>query len=536
MTTNISRRMQKADASVIFTEGLITHTDEGFTQLTGYSREETINRPIMDFLRNDLRASVPDIDLNNPEGSRVCFIFTRLLKPLEVKITIKSMQRPGEYIAQFRRMPPGIHAGSVFAAARLMDENAALACFALEPAIFLISANRAYLNIMNIRDLGDVAGTIAGRAFPSWHEGVFDKMLKIKACKQNEAPGYIDCVACGADGESESRHVRCKFLPILERGKTKYIIEALTVRDQAGLDRVVDGDGRNEALRVRTEGELAENYEVLLREERSARETLARDIEAKNEFIAFISHEFKTPLAIINSAVQAIEYLCRDELTEQFKGFLKKIKQNSFRQLRLVNNLLDMTRLNAGRFKVTRKNLDIVHLAREITESVRLYAQQKKITLEFDTEIPSMMIGIDEEKFERIMLNLLSNAIKYTPENRRVGVKVSEKESGKYVSVAVTDEGVGIPREKQHLLFERFGQVENTLTRQAGGTGIGLSLVKKMVSVLGGTICVESESGKGSTFEVTLPVMPADDEPHNRNYEIFADGRLAQAIEIEFSD
>lgn len=302
------------------------------------------------------------------------------------------------------------------------------------------------------------------------------------------------------------------------------VMGVLSLRD------VTDGFNREQAQK--------ETYEKLLKAERTDKEALSKEIEMKNEFISYITHEFKTPLAVINSAVQAIEYLCKDELSNQFKSFLSKIKQSSFRQLRLVNNLLDITRLNAGHNKAIKRNMDIVLLAREITESVRLYAEQKNIELVFCSEMVSKIIGIDEEKFERVMLNLLSNAIKFTPGGKKVMVVISDKteSSEKYVSVKVRDEGVGIPKEKHQVVFELFGQVENSLTRQSEGTGIGLSLVKKMVAVLGGTISLESEVGKGSAFEVLLPDMPAEEDPAHNNYEKFTDSRLIQATAIEFSD
>lgn len=264
------------------------------------------------------------------------------------------------------------------------------------------------------------------------------------------------------------------------------------------------------------------------------KEALERLLKMKDEFLSLISHEFKTPLTVINSAIQAMELICKNELTDKSRSFLSKIKQNSFRQLRLVNNLLDITRANAGRIKIHNRNLDIVMAARAITESVRLYADQKGVNLAFYSTLSKKTIGIDDEKFERILLNLLSNAIKFTPKGKSISVRVSQK--ARMVCLEVADEGVGIPKDKQGLIFERFGQVDSSLTRQAEGTGIGLSLVKLLVNALGGKISVNSKVGKGTTFTVLLPSEKIKETNIEKTIEEITDNRLVQMVAVEFSD
>ena len=261
---------------------------------------------------------------------------------------------------------------------------------------------------------------------------------------------------------------------------------------------------------------------------------LEHSLYLKDEFLSLISHEFKTPLTVINSAIQAMELLCRDELSEKAKGFINKIRQNSYRQIRLVNNLLDITCINAGHLKVHRKNSDIVFLTRAITESVHLYAGQKNLSLRFKAEPEQKIISLDEEKYERILLNLLSNAIKFSPRGKTVSVTVHLAEGR--VLVDVSDEGIGIPEDKLDMIFERFGQVDSSLSRQAEGTGIGLSLVKLFVEALNGFIHVKSRVGAGSTFTISLPdktIVEGNIEPVLKD---FTDNRIVQATVIEFSD
>jgi signal transduction histidine kinase len=266
---------------------------------------------------------------------------------------------------------------------------------------------------------------------------------------------------------------------------------------------------------------------------------LEASIKMKDEFLSTISHEFRTPLTVINSAIQAIEHFCGAEMSDRLKGYLDKIKQNSFRQLRLVNNLLDITRANAGHIKINRRNADIVCLTKSIVESVQVYSAQKGIKISVLSSLEQLVTGIDEEKYERILLNLLSNAIKFTPTGKSIVVKLSTGINN--IIIEVIDEGVGIPEDKMDLIFERFGQVDSSLTRQAEGTGIGLSLVKLFAEALGGCITVKSKVGEGSTFCLLLPNTTVEREQDGDAADAvclkeIADNRTVQSTTIEFSD
>jgi signal transduction histidine kinase len=195
-------------------------------------------------------------------------------------------------------------------------------------------------------------------------------------------------------------------------------------------------------------------------------------------------------------------------------------------------------RINAGQLKLKKRNIDIVFLARAITESVAIYAQQKGVEIVFATKLMQRVIGIDDEKFERILLNLLSNAIKYTPSGEKIVVELSAKLNKKkrMICIKVKDQGVGIPKEKQSLIFERFGQVDSTLTRQAEGSGIGLYLVKLMMDALGGEILVESEIGKGSVFTLMIPSKKVKKNINEREMQHISDSRIVQSIATEFAD
>lgn len=277
-----------------------------------------------------------------------------------------------------------------------------------------------------------------------------------------------------------------------------------------------------------TEKKLAEKklHDAERREMRLLQET----IQMKDDFLTIITHEFKTPIAIINAAVQTMEIVCKEDITPKIKSYLCKIKQNSLRQQRLVDNLLDITRLKAGRMKVNFNNVEIVSLTKKIVESVKLYSDQKSLRLTFHSTCDQVMVSMDIEKYERILLNLLSNAIKFTPPNKSINVILYKQ--GSHLKIDIQDRGIGIPEDKKVIIFERFGQADTSFTRQAEGTGIGLSLVKLLVESLGGKIQVVSQEGYGSTFSILFPILQDESlDSHKIN-----GNKIVQATTLEFSD
>ncbi|OOM78731.1 ATP-binding protein [Clostridium sp. BL-8] len=301
------------------------------------------------------------------------------------------------------------------------------------------------------------------------------------------------------------------------------------------LTMVVDAIERELLLRKQNR-QISKQQELLYKSEKRQRELLEKDLVMKDDFITLITHEFKTPINVIYSAIQLIEYIYSNEISKPVAKLIKSIKRNTFRQLRLVNNLLDITKFNSNQFKLNMKNIDIIFLTKSITDSIKIYANQKKINLSFKSNVNSINTIIDDEKYERIILNLLSNAIKFTPEGGSITVEVKEIRKDKKLTVAVSDTGIGIPKEKHKMIFERFGQVENNLSRQAEGSGIGLALVKLLVIILEGKIELDSELDIGSTFTITLPINEKKiNEEENKMLQA-SDNRLVNAINVEFSD
>ncbi len=282
--------------------------------------------------------------------------------------------------------------------------------------------------------------------------------------------------------------------------------------------------------------------EKLLSVEREKYDALKASMKLKDEFLYLITHEFKTPLSVISSALQTMDLVCKNKMPEKADKYIITIKQNINRQIRLVNNLLDITRINSGNIKLNNGIYDIVFLTKSIVQSIQPIANQKGVLVNFSTMVDRKEISIDEEKFERILLNLLSNALKFTPSNKSINVKLNiEKYRNKNMAcISVQDEGIGIPKDKQSYIFERFGQVNTSLSRQAEGTGIGLHLVNLFVNIMNGEITLDSEEGKGSTFTVKIPVKKMNDfeDGLNLNAENYipGDNRLIKTMSIELSD
>jgi len=261
----------------------------------------------------------------------------------------------------------------------------------------------------------------------------------------------------------------------------------------------------------------------------------------KTEFFSNLSHELRTPLNVILSALQLLDMItigsASNDKEIKFKKYSNIMKQNCYRQLRLVNNMIDITKLDAGFFELDLQNCNIVNIVESVTLSVAEYIKSKSIELIFDTDIEECIISCDPEKIERAILNLLANSIKFTKPGGSMTVNMYDK--GKNIIISIKDTGIGIPADKLDIIFDRFRQVDRSLTRNQEGSGIGLSIVKSLVELHNGTISVFSEYGKGTEFIIVLPVIPAIELPKENDicemFETESQERI-ERIHVEFSD
>lgn len=261
----------------------------------------------------------------------------------------------------------------------------------------------------------------------------------------------------------------------------------------------------------------------------------------KTQLFSTVSHELKTPLNIILGGIQLLQDKLEKNPNDINSGFsissvgkyLKSMKQNCYRLLRLINNFIDMNKIESGFFKLDLENKNIIEIIENITLSVVSYVESKGISIIFDTEVEEKVIACDEDKLERVILNLLSNAIKFTNPGGSIQVNIYDR--GNSLIISVKDSGFGIPKDMHSKIFEPFTQGDSLLRRRAEGSGIGLSLVKSLVELHGGKVSINSELGKGSEFIIELPINLIEESQDCVDRGDFIESKV-EKITVEFSD
>jgi signal transduction histidine kinase/DNA-binding response OmpR family regulator len=238
--------------------------------------------------------------------------------------------------------------------------------------------------------------------------------------------------------------------------------------------------------------------------EKQAEKLLELD-RIKSNFFANISHEFRTPLTLIKGQIENVLGIVRDE---SVRKKLSVAFNNSNRLNRLINQILDLSKLESGTIKLELINFDIVQLIRTRIASFESLAEKNKIRLKFESVVDKINVNIDKDRIEEVIDNLVSNAIKFTNQNGRITVKVEKVfiNNSNNAVITVQDSGIGIPEEKLSHIFDRFYRVDNTSTKEYEGSGLGLSIVKELIELHGGTISVQSNVNKGTTFTINLPL------------------------------
>jgi response regulator RpfG family c-di-GMP phosphodiesterase/signal transduction histidine kinase len=240
--------------------------------------------------------------------------------------------------------------------------------------------------------------------------------------------------------------------------------------------------------------------------------------ELKTQFFANVNHELRTPLTLMLAPLGPIIDGEMGRLSAKQKDTFLTIRHNGLKLLKLINNLLDLNKLEEGQMRLKPRSLDFVAFVGGLLAAVKPLTDRKSIKLYFQHPSQTLDVTVDPDQFEKVVLNLLSNAVKFTPEGGRITVYLDEQPEA--VALTVEDTGIGIPESMRETIFDRFSQVDGSASRAQEGTGIGLSLVRELVHLHGGRVTVESELGKGSRFHVEV----------RKGQDHFADGIIDRRV------
>ncbi|MBI3963233.1 MAG: response regulator, partial [Deinococcus sp.] len=380
--------------------------------------------------------------------------------------------------------------------------NAARLLKADSTAILLLDEQREYLAIAASYGLSPevVAGTrdhigqsIAGRVAQSG-----------TAILANDLPNDPRFYNPSARGE---RLLACISVPMQARGQIIGTLDAHSKRRRQAFHQhhlwTLSMLAAQAAVAIDTVRTL-HHAESLAEELRAANSELATTSRYKSEFVANMSHELRTPLNSIMGFSEVLADGLAGALNEKQRKYVGNVLSSGQHLLSLINDILDLSKVEAGRMELSREQLDASEVVKEVLTALSPLANRQGITLV--DAVAAAPVWADHGRLRQVFFNLLSNAIKFTPSGGTV--QVSTSTGGPMASFSVADTGIGIKPEDRGKLFQEFRQLDSTASRRYSGTGLGLSLTKRLVELHGGTITVQSEPGKGSTFTFTVPIMP----------------------------
>ena len=311
-----------------------------------------------------------------------------------------------------------------------------------------------------------------------------------------------------------------------KENKFNEFVEEIKNKGEKKLQYTSDVDGKNTVVNIYY---LNEYFILIFNMDYDL-----EDDKLKLDFFVNISHELRTPVNLISSTIQLIKLNLKN-LSKEDANIISKyidiMESNSMRLIRLINNLIDSTKIDSGFVKFTPINADIIKFIEDVCDSVVDYVDFNKMNLIFDTDREEEIVLFDPDIIERILLNLLSNAVKFNKVGGTIYVNLYTKDDE--IRITVRDEGIGIPKEKLSSIFKRFEQLKTKNKIEKQGSGIGLYLVKSLVTLHGGNIKVESKVNEGSKFIITIPKKVLE---NGEELVIDEKEKANRKASIEFSD
>jgi len=286
---------------------------------------------------------------------------------------------------------------------------------------------------------------------------------------------------------------------------------------------------KNQELMILTQQLQASQTELIKTAERLAKanEELTKLSNTKTEFIQILSHEMRTPLTAILEGSNLVYENISDE---KLQKIAKLIKNNAQKLFELINDLLDLTKIETGQQELLPQPVDVIKTLEELSENINVIVKEKGISLIKELEENLPLAFIDEKAFYRIIVNLLSNAVKYSKENGKIVIRALKHPEEDKIIISVKDNGIGIPKEEQYKVFQKFAQISHPGYSPVTGTGLGLALCKELVEKSDGKIWFESEEHKGTTFYFSIPCYSEEKE-----YNYYKEKELKKAKELNFS-
>jgi signal transduction histidine kinase len=382
--------------------------------------------------------------------------------------------------------------------ARVMD-------LTLEHAMDAVAASSGVVAVMD--DEGAGLYLVAQRSMPTEYARYRDEPWPIdkgiigRVAREGQ-PAVIDNVRQDPDSVPVMAQARSQLsVPIVYQNEVRAVISLQSPHPEAFGQHDLDFITR-----------LADHAAIAIENARLYHQAQAAN-QAKTEFMSVASHELKVPMTSIKGFAKLLTLGTGGQVTQQQRKFLEVISSNVDRMNRLVADLLDVSRIEAGRLRLEMGNVNLQEIIETVVQSVKAQIDAKELTLELDVPASVPPVWGDRDRLIQVLTNLVSNAYKYTPNGGQIHIIVNgktEPESPDSLTISVRDTGVGISSEDQERLFTKFFRADDPRVRDVAGTGLGLSITKSLIETHGGEIWFQSEPGHGTTFTFTLPVAPTD--------------------------